>query len=166
MNQTRRDILKAMLLAPIAGLPAVTKATVKPAIMDFSHPGWSSTQVNHTQIHRYQLTFPDSVARRSFAFFDLPGRANADEYRGFAPGTLRIVNMQIFAKHENRDALVEFELREPTRVVGAIGIEKIMAEYEQRSRAPFSALPDGKFVEIEPVWSRDVLVNSNGKVIA
>lgn len=45
MNQTRRDILKAMLLAPVAGLAPVARAA--PVVTEFSHPGWSNLASTH-----------------------------------------------------------------------------------------------------------------------
>jgi len=169
MNQTRRDILKAMMLAPVAGIPAIAADRPKPLVISGCRVSPISTVSWCGAVRNFVLAVPVAVARQSFdAISQVLGRTNSDLYCGFEPGTLRVVGWVVPEESSGQAARIRFESRTAYTAVGELReVHDIVHEFEMRNRVAFSELPGGEWRELPSSFEyRVVYSNSMGEVIA
>lgn len=167
MNQTRRDILKAMLLAPVAGLPAVASAqpTPVPLLIGVDRAKGESFSAGITTYsvkrRRFTLFVEDKAARRAIAqLLALTNHTNAAFYRGFAPGKICVRGWEIGDLEKAEPARIYLEVRESEYTPKQ---PPWIAEYELANRVSFAEIPDGEWLELPPLFEmRTMLVNSQG----
>lgn len=165
MNQTRREILKAMLLVPVAGMVPVTSVAAVPKpvaiVLPKVEPQQIKSLIYSETIRHFVLIISNKAARRDFRqFIDLAGRTNASHYRGFEPGSVLLRGCTTGGTETAAPASVEFDVRVPET---AIMQHPLLAQFEMGNRASFAGLPDGKWFELPPSFVRRVIyVNGQG----
>jgi hypothetical protein len=170
VNPTRREFLKLLAVAPVAGAVPVASAAAKPLLIGVPHaPLQPVTYLKYSiTVRHFVLAVPDKVARNALRqMMDLTDRTNATRYRGFEPGTLRITGWQIEAKDSGKAASIDFDsctLNEP--VEESAEVMELWKRLEMHDRISFAAVPKGKWFELPPSFERRRLVNSWGEVIA
>lgn len=169
MNQTRRDILKAMMLAPVAGISAAASERPKPLVLTGGQVAPISTVRCGVTVRHFVLAIPVDVSRQFFdAIHNVLGRENSEPYRGFAPGDLRVVGFEIPESDSGRMSRINFDARVAYTAVGELReVHDIINELEQRNRVSFAELPGGEWRELPSSFEYSVVYsNSLGDVIA
>lgn len=158
----RRDVLKTLLLAPVAGLVPGAAVAAPGVLPGKPHPDWSNPvewRAGYERIPRFTLTLNNAKASVKICG-KLLSRFNSDTWKGFPPLTLECV--QYRWEGGTNWAQFTFEQRAMPEMISLPSGER----FQLHGVTEFAALPDGEFVEIAPRWeAAAILVDRHGNRI-